>query len=246
MKVAIIPARGGSKRIPHKNIKNFCGKPMIAWSIAAAETCGLFDQIIVSTDDDEIAEVARGYGAETPFVRPVELSDDFIGTGPVVKHAVEWLVQHLGQPEIICTIYATAPFIRPSDLKKGYRLLLENSNQIVFTVTSFPFPIQRAIKILENGRVSMFQPEHFLTRSQDLEPAYHDAGQFYWATTEAVLNEVSAFSDAAVPLVLPRYRVQDIDTLEDWKRAELMFEALQTMKISDYDNEYNPDDRVKN
>src|SRR3569832_1862274 len=144
MKIAVIPARGGSKRIPRKNIKNFCGKPMIAWSIEAAKTSGLFDHIIVSTDEAEIAEVARQWGAEVPFTRPAELSDDYVGTGAVAKHADEWAICNLGEVEYVCTIYATAPFIRPSDLTKGLALLRESDAQNVFTVTSFPFPIQRA------------------------------------------------------------------------------------------------------
>ena len=225
MKIAVIPARGGSKRIPRKNIKDFCGKPMIAWSIEAAKATGLFDHVIVSTDDNEIAEAARQWGAEVPFMRPAELSGDYVGTGAVVKHAVEWAINNLGQVEFVCTIYATAPFVTPADLNRGLALMRESDAQIAFTVTSFPFPIQRAIRIDENGRVAMFQPEHYSSRSQDLEPAYHDAGQFYWAKTEAILNDVSAFSEEAVPLILPRYQVQDIDTEEDWQRAELMFEA---------------------
>ncbi len=230
MKIAVIPARGGSKRIPRKNIKDFCGKPMIVWSIEAVKASGLFDHIIVSTDDSEIAELAKEYGAEVPFIRPAELSDDYIGTGDVVKHAVEWIIKNLGKPEYVCTIYATAPFIKPTDIIKGLKLIQENDCQIVFTVTSFPFPIQRAIKITSNGRVQMFQPEHFMTRSQDLEPAYHDAGQFYWTKTDAVLNDISAFSQDAAPLILPRCQVQDIDTPEDWIRAELMFEALNAIE----------------
>ena len=197
MKIVVIPARGGSKRIPRKNIKYFCGKPMIVWSIEAAKASGLFDHIIVSTDDSEIAELAKEYGAEVPFIRPAELSDDYIGTGDVVKHATEWIIKNIGKPEYVCTIYATAPFIKPIDIIKGLKLIQENDCQIVFTVTSFPFPIQRAIKIKDNGRVQMFQPEHFMTRSQDLEPAYHDAAQLYWAKTNAVLNNVSAFSEAS-------------------------------------------------
>jgi len=223
--LAIIPARGGSKRIPHKNIKPFCGKPMIAWSIIAAKESGLFDHIIVSTDDAEIAEGAKTLGADVPFIRPAQLADDYIGVGAVVKHAVEWTINNLGEVEFVCTIFATAPFIKPTDMIKGLELLQKSGSQIAFTVTSFPFPIQRAIKIAKNGRVAMFQPEHYKTRSQDLETAYHDAGQFYWARTAAILNEVSVFSDAAVPLILPRYQVQDIDSIEDWQRAELMFEA---------------------
>ncbi|MBT6673385.1 MAG: pseudaminic acid cytidylyltransferase [Lentimicrobiaceae bacterium] len=226
MKIAVIPARGGSKRIPRKNIKDFCGKPMIVWSIEAAKASGLFDHIIVSTDDSEIAELAKEYGAEVPFIRPAELSDDYIGTGDVVKHAVEWIIKNLGKPEYVCTVYATAPFIKPIDIIKGLKLLQENDCQIVFTVTSFPFPIQRAIKITSNGRVQMFQPEHFMTRSQDLEPAYHDAGQLYWSVTDAVLNNISAFSSESIPLVLPRYQVQDIDTAEDWIRAEQLFQLI--------------------
>ena len=232
MKIAVIPARGGSKRIPRKNIKDFCGKPMIVWSIEASKASALFDHIIVSTDDNEIADVAKKHGAEVPFIRPAELSDDYVGTGDVVKHAVEWAIKNIGKPEFICTIYATAPFIKPMDIVTGLNLLVENNSQLAFTVTSFPFPIQRAIKINKNGRVEMFQPGNFMTRSQDLEAAYHDAGQFYWAKTDAVLNDVLAFSKEAVPVILPRHRVQDIDTYEDWARAELLF---QLMSIQEQD-----------
>ncbi len=227
MKVAIIPARGGSKRIPRKNVKNFCGRPLIAWSIETAIASALFDRVIVSTDDNEIAEIARSYGAEVPFIRPDELADDFVGTAAVVRHAIGWLIGNNARPEFVCTIYATAPFIKPADLVDGFEILEANDCNIAFTVTSFPFPIQRALRINEEGRVEMFQPEHYLTRSQDLEPAYHDAGQFYWATAEAVLEEKPAFSVEAMPIVLPRYRVQDIDTPEDWQRAELLFKVLQ-------------------
>ncbi len=225
MNIAIIPARGGSKRIPRKNIKEFVGKPMIAWSIEAAKASRLFEHIIVSTDDKEIAEIAQQCGAEVPFMRPMKLSDDYVGTGAVIKHAVEWVINNFGELDLICTIYATAPFITPADIINGLALLMKSSAEIAFTVTSFSFPIQRAIRITNEGRVAMFQPEHFLTRSQDLEHAYHDAGQFYWATKNAVLNEISAFSDAAIPIILPRCQVQDIDTLEDWQRAELMFKV---------------------
>lgn len=225
MKIAVIPARGGSKRIPRKNIKDFCGKPIIAWSIEAAKASGLFEHIIVSTDDDEIAEVAKAWGAEVPFMRPAELANDFTGTAAVTKHAVQWAIETYGDIDFVCTLYATAPFITPRDLGRGLDLMVKNNKTIAFTVTSFPFPIQRAIKIADTGEVSMFQPEHLMTRSQDLEPAYHDAGQFYWATADAALREESAFSAASAVLILPRHQVQDIDTLEDWDRAELMFKA---------------------
>jgi pseudaminic acid cytidylyltransferase len=224
--VAVIPARGGSKRIPRKNIKLFCGKPMMAWSIEAATASKLFDHVVVSTDDDEIAATAKEWGAEVPFVRPAELSGDFVGTGAVVKHAAEWIERHLAKPDLVCTLYATAPFVRASDLRKGFEVLTAGGAEIAFTVTSFPFPIQRAIKITADGRIAMFQPEHYATRSQDLEPAYHDAGQFYWSTFEAVVKQVPAFSNAAVPIVVPRHRVQDIDTAEDWVRAEMLMKAL--------------------
>jgi len=230
MNLCVIPARGGSKRIPRKNIKEFCVKPMIAWSIEAAKVSGLFDYIIVSTDDVEIAEVARSYGAEVPFMRPLELSGDYVGTGAVAKHATEWVIKEYGEVDHVCTIYATAPFIQPSDIKDGYSMLINGGSEIVFSVTSFAFPVQRAITINEGGGVAMLQPEHYFSRSQDLVPAYHDAGQFYWFTKEAVLNELSTFSEHSKPLVLPRYQVQDIDTPEDWVRAELMFDAWHGRK----------------
>jgi len=225
VKIAVIPARGGSKRIPRKNIKDFCGKPMIAWSIDAARRADLFDHVLVSTDDAEIAEVAKTWGAEVPFLRPQALSDDFVGTQAVVKHATEWALQHLGPVDFVCTLYATAPFVRPEDLRAAFALMIDQHKEMAFTVTTFPFPIQRAIRIDAQGDIHMFQPEHRMTRSQDLEPAYHDAGQLYWATTAAVLNDVSAFSPAAAALILPRRQVQDIDTEEDWQRAEWMFQA---------------------
>ena len=226
MKVAIIPARGGSKRIPRKNIREFCGKPMIAWSIDAARQSGCFDQIIVSTDDAEIAEISRVYGAEVPFMRPAELSDDHTATIPVISHALRWLEQNANSAEIACCIYATAPFIQPSDLQKGLDILEQSGADYAFSVTSYESPIQRAIRITAENRVEMFNPEYFETRSQDLEAAYHDAGQFYWGRSEAWLNGKPIFSKSAVPIILQRDRVQDIDTQEDWKRAERLFSML--------------------
>lgn len=226
MKVAIIPARGGSKRIPRKNIKDFCGKPMIAYSIEAAIQSKLFDRVIVSTDDDEIAEVAKQYGAEVPFMRPPELSDDHTATIPVIAHAIKEL-QKEGPLEIACCIYATAPFIRERYLKEAYETLITNKSLYSFSATSFAFPIQRAIKINKQHRVEMFQPENFNIRSQDLEEAYHDAGQFYFGTPEAWLNAEPIFAMHSTAVILPRHLVQDIDTPEDFRRAELMFKALE-------------------
>ena len=226
MKIAVIPARGGSKRIPRKNIKNFCGKPMIAWSIEVAIKSNCFDRIIVSTDDSEIAEIAKKYGADVPFIRPEELADDYTGTNDVVRHTIEWLINHEIHPDEVCCIYATAPFVQAEDLQKAYIKLSENKCNYVFSATSYAFPIQRAIKIFADNRMEMFCPEYENTRSQDLDEAYHDAGQFYWGTTIAWLNQDSVFNLNSMAYILPRYRVQDIDTLEDWQRAELMFNAL--------------------
>lgn len=227
MKIAIIPARGGSKRIPRKNIKPFCGKPMIAWSIEAALQSACFDQVIVTTDDAEIAEVARQYGATVPFMRPAELSDDHTGTIPVIRHAIEWC-NHQGQSvEQACCLYATAPFVSAEDLRRGLDMLQGNACDYAFSVTSYAFPIQRAIRFSEQGRVAMFNPEHFNTRSQDLEEAYHDAGQFYWGRADAWLQGKMIFSPDSLPVLLPRHRVQDIDTPEDWLRAEWLFKAMQ-------------------
>ena len=227
MKLAVIPARGGSKRIPRKNIKLFGGKPMIAWSIEAALQSGCFDRVLVSTDDQEIFEVAQSHGAEVPFVRPPELSDDHTGTIPVIAHATQWQADH-GKPAIqVCCIFATAPFVQAQDLQRGLDLLQSSGADYAFSVTSYAFPIQRAVRITLDQRVEMFQPSQFNTRSQDLEEAWHDAGQFYWGQAEAWLACKPLFSQGSAPVPLPRHRVQDIDTPEDWTRAELMFKALQ-------------------
>lgn len=226
MKLAIIPARGGSKRIPRKNIKPFCGKPMIAWSIEAARMSSCFDRIIVSTDDAEIADVARAFGAEVPFTRPRGLSDDYASTILVIAHAIDWMNRNAGTVDFACCLYATAPFVQVEDLRRGFDLLQQSGADYAFSVTSYAFPIQRAIRITDDQRVEMFNPEHFTTRSQDLEEAFHDAGQFYWGRAAAWLAGKPLFSNDAAPVVLPRYRVQDIDTSEDWIRGEIIFKML--------------------
>jgi pseudaminic acid cytidylyltransferase len=227
MKLAVIPARGGSKRIPRKNIKPFCGKPMIAWSIEAALQSGCFDQVVVTTDDAEIAEVARQCGAQVPFMRPAALSDDHTGTTAVIAHAIDWFAAHDQTPDQVCCLYATAPFVSADDLRRGLAVFTETGSDYAFSVTSYAFPIQRAIRITQAGRVEMYNPEHFNTRSQDLEEAYHDAGQFYWGRASAWLENKIIFSPASAPVMLPRHRVQDIDTPEDWLRAEWMFKAMR-------------------
>ncbi|MCL7751591.1 pseudaminic acid cytidylyltransferase [Guyparkeria hydrothermalis] len=227
MRVAVIPARGGSKRIPRKNIRPFCGRPMIAWSIEAALSSCCFDRVIVSTDDDEITAMAERHGAEVPFRRPQALADDYTGTVPVVAHAVEWLQENGSAPDAVCCLYATAPFVRATDLRRGQKALEQSGGDYAFSVTSYAFPIQRALRITDAGRVAMFQPEYATTRSQDLEEAWHDAGQFYWGRSEAWLANRAIMTADAVPVVLPRERVQDIDTPEDWRRAEWLFNAMQ-------------------
>lgn len=227
MRLAVIPARGGSKRIPRKNVKIFCGQPMIAWSIRAAIGSGIFDRIIVSTDDAEIAKVSLSLGAEVPFVRPPELSDDHTGTIPVIAHAVEWQAAQGAQPDEVCCLYATAPFIEAEDLRRGFDILHESGADYAFSVTGYAAPIQRALRILADNRVEMFDPGQFAARSQDLEEAWHDAGQFYWGKAQAWREQRILFSRHAAPVILPRHQVQDIDTLEDWQRAEQMFRARQ-------------------
>ncbi|MDD3342356.1 MAG: pseudaminic acid cytidylyltransferase [Sulfurospirillaceae bacterium] len=226
MKLAVIPARGGSKRIPRKNIKAFCGKPMIAYSIEAALQSGCFDKIVVSTDDEEIATLAQSLGADIPFMRPKELSDDHTATIPVIAHAITASVHDLSEVEAVCCLYATAPFVQPNYIQEAYKKLLASQSEYCFSATSFPFPIQRAIKLREDGAVEMFYPEHFGTRSQDLEEAYHDAGQFYWGRPQAWLEGKMIFAPHSSVVLLPRHLVQDIDTPEDWTRAEFMYKAM--------------------
>jgi pseudaminic acid cytidylyltransferase len=224
--VAIIPARGGSTRIPGKNIKMFKGKPMIARAIEAARNSGLFDRVLISTDSDEIAEIAVRYGAEYGFRRPDELSDNMTATAPVLLHALQWLRDNGAAPRYACCIYATTPLIQVSDLLAGYKLISERSCGSSFPVTSFGFPIFRALKMEADGRVTMFWPEHRLTRSQDLPEAYHDAGMFYWVNVERFMADPRLYYDDSLPIIVPRWRVQDIDTPEDWERAELTYAVL--------------------
>ena len=228
MKLCVIPARGGSKRIPRKNIREFGGKPMIAWSIKAALASGCFDQVIVSTDDDEIAKIAESFGAEVPFRRPADLADDQTATRPVVIHVIQEVEKDFGRTDHVCVIYPTAPFIQVADLQRGLDQLIAANADFAFSVTSYPYPIQRALRLNSSGGVAMLQPEHRQTRSQDLEAAYHDAGQFYWGRSQAFLEGRHIFSGESIPIILPRWRVVDIDTQEDWQQAELIFRSLNS------------------
>jgi N-acylneuraminate cytidylyltransferase len=225
--VAIIPARGGSKRIPRKNIRPFAGKPIIAYSIRAAVASELFDRVLVSTEDPEIAETARRWGAETPFVRPSTLADDHTGTDAVVNHAIGWLADAGFAVGYACCIYATAPFLQTRYLREGYERLLASGKDFAFSLTPFDFPAQWALRITRDGFVEAVNPEKIFMRSQELEPLFHDAAQFYWGRAEAYLKGVAPHSGASVPVIVPRHLVQDIDTPQDWRRAELMYEVLR-------------------
>ena len=202
---------------------------MIARSIEVALKSACFDHVIVSTDDAEIREVSKVYGAQIPFMRPTSLSDDHKGTSPVIAHAIEWYRDQGIEPDFVCCIYATAPFITSVDLIRGLNIIRETGAEFAFTVTSYAFPIHRAIRLTMEERIEMFQPAYFESRSQDLEEAFHDAGQFYWGTSTAWCSGKPIFGRKTVPIViLPRYRVQDIDTEEDWEKAQRMARSMMT------------------
>jgi len=228
LKIAIIPARGGSKRISRKNVREFAGKPIIACSIECALQSGLFDRVIVSTDDNEISRVACDFGAEVPFKRPQELSGDHVGTTEVIAHSIKWLQERGIRLSAVCCIYATAPFIHQEDIKAGLDILKTGKWQYVFSATTFAYPIFRSFQMNIDGGLKMPFPEHFDARSQDIPEVLHDAGQFYWGLPQAWLNDVKIFDKASTIVKIPRWRVQDIDTEEDWVRAELMAKYLCT------------------
>lgn len=227
MRLAIIPARGGSKRIPRKNIKDFNGKPMIGWSIEAALLSAAFDEVWVSTDDAEIASVAQSFGAKVPFIRPAELADDHTGTSAVVRHAINWALQHQLNPEFVACIYATAPLLQPQMLKEAMtQLQSDPALDYVFSGCRFSFPIQRALYRTELGRVQAVDPASIPKRSQDLPETFHDAGQFYCGRAHSWLDAKAVFSASSYLYELPQHLVQDIDTTEDWQRAELLHQLL--------------------
>ncbi|PPD33269.1 MAG: pseudaminic acid cytidylyltransferase [Methylomonas sp.] len=221
MNIAIIPARGGSKRIPRKNIKAFCGKPMLAWAIDIAKASGIFEHIVVTTDDAEISDLAIRLGAEVPFVRPAELADDYTPTVPVIAHAITACHALGWQFEHVCCIYPAVPFMQSTDLVAALQRLESGSADYVFPVAAFPSAIQRALRQLPDGLMQPFNDQYAATRTQDLEPAFYDAGQFYWGRKQAWLSEKNIHRHGA-GLVIPSWRVVDIDNAEDWQRAELM------------------------
>ncbi|WP_421956079.1 pseudaminic acid cytidylyltransferase [Polaromonas sp.] len=228
MKLAVIPARGGSKRIPRKNVKSFVGKPMIAYAIEAAAASGCFDRIVVSTDDDEIAEAARAAGADVPFRRPAELSDDLTPTVPVIAHAIQACLSEPHASDAVCCIYPGVPLLDPAALAQALALLEQGNAQYIFPVIRFGSPIQRALRRGVDGQVSPFHPEYVNTRTQDLEPAYHDAGQFYWGVAAAWRAGLNIHVNGA-SIVLPEWRAVDIDTPEDWLRAEALYQVQQAL-----------------
>ena len=227
MNVAVIPARGGSKRIPRKNILPFAGKPMIGYAIEAAQATGVFDEIIVSTDDSQIARIAREFGANIPFMRPPELADDHTPTVPVIAHAIQSCLDMGWDVTNACCIYPGVPMIEPADIQTALRVLTEQGDDgYAFPVAAFPSAVQRALRRNNAGQVEPIDPRHVSTRTQDLEPAYYDAGQFYWGSRNAWLSGMPIHSHGRT-IILPEWRVVDIDTPDDWQRAELLFGALR-------------------
>ena len=223
--VAIIPARGGSQRIPRKNLKLFNGEPMIVGSIRTALASGLFERVVVSTDDEEIAQVARSHGAQVPFMRPAALADAYTGTAAVIEHAIGALDRRY---DYTCCIYATAPLLQARFLRQGLQALQAAPDKsYAFSVCGFGVPVQRALLINDDGSLRSMHPEYRTVRSQDLPAAYQDAGQFYWGRSEAWLRGDVIFSELSLPVVLPRHLVQDIDNEEDWLRAEYLYAALK-------------------
>lgn len=229
MNIAIIPARGGSKRIPKKNIKNFLGKPIISYSVELAIKSNLFDKVIVSTDCDEIAEIAKSYGAEVPFKRPHEISDDFSTLNEVLKHAIDFIENDGFLYEYVCCIYATAPFIEIDDVRRGFELINTKKWESVIAATNFSYPIFRSFEKDKKGGLKMVFPDHYSSRSQDLPEIFHDAGQFFWAKSEFLKKSPSGFNQNNTIIEIPNYRAQDIDTDEDWHRAELIYKYLNEL-----------------
>lgn len=229
MHIALIPARGGSKRIPRKNIRSFAGRPMIGWPIEAALSSGLFDHVVVSTDDPDIAEVARAAGAEVPFMRTPELADDFTPARDVIIDGIEQMEALNGQRvDRLCCLFATAAFVQADDLQKTHALLDDlPQDGFVFAAASYPHPVHRAMVHSPQSGIEMLFPEHARTRTQDLPEAFHDAGMFYWGRRDTFVARTPMFNPASHPYVMPRDRALDIDTPQDWSFAEALFRSRQ-------------------
>ena len=224
--ICVIPARGGSKRIPRKNIKHFRNKPLISWTIDTAIKSNCFDKIIVSTDDNEIADLSISYGAHIPFLRPSYLSDDFSTTMDVMHFMVEYIYKNMPEINFVCCIYATAPLLITKDIKESYEMVKNNKKeQIVFGATTYDYPIQRALILDSENNSSMLDKKYLFSRSQDLEETFHDAGQFYWGSIDAWMKTKSILQEGKA-YIIPRWRVQDIDYEEDWERAETIHKLI--------------------
>ena len=221
--ICIIPARGGSKRIPRKNIKDFLGKPIIAYSIQAALDSGLFDEVMVSTDDKEIADIVKNYGAKVPFMRSAKNSDDFATTFDVIEEVINYYKDESIEFENLCCLYSCAPFVNPNTLLSAYNQLIEKKFDTVFPIIPFSFPIQRALKV-NQGKVSMILEDNLNIRSQDLKESFHDAGQFYWCNTKAILTSKKLLTSNTGGVVICELQAQDIDTEIDWSLAELKYQ----------------------
>ena len=222
--LAVIPARGGSKRVPKKNIRPFFGEPMIGRAIKLAQQTKLFDSIIVSTDCEETAAVARSYGASIPFMRPASLSDDFVGTAPVISHAISLLETNNQTFDYVCCLYPCCPLLLPEDLIQGHDEIIKTDASFLYPIVEYAHPIQRSFRIDGSRLISSVFPEHEQSRTQDLEKTYHDAGQFYWGSAQSWVKNNRIFSNS-IGILMPAWRVADIDTEEDWKRAEALFKT---------------------
>lgn len=225
MRMCVIPARGGSKRIPRKNIREFLGKPIIAYSIEAALESNCFEEVLVSTDDKEIADLSIKYGAQVPFLRPQKLSDDLSNTLSVVKHAIEQRDSN-NNLESVCCLYATAPFIDAKTINQSYEKFISSNASFCLGITNFSFPIQRAVRISNNNRIEIINEDNSNKNSQDFEETFHDAGQFCWGKASAFRKEISVYAGLTIPYILKNNLVRDIDTIEDWIQAEAMYRLL--------------------
>ena len=226
--LAIITARGGSKRIPRKNIKLFNDYPIIKYSIDAAIKSKCFDEVMVSTDDKEIAEISKKLGAKVPFFRSKKTSDDYATLADVIEEVILKYKKQGKEFKYFCCLLPTAPFITSKRIIEGFQLIKNTGAESIVPITRFSYPIQRALKI-EDGQLKMFWPENYNVRSQDLTPAYHDCGQFYWMKTESILEQKQLYTKHTVPLEIPEIEVQDIDNEEDWKMAEMKYKMISNM-----------------
>jgi N-acylneuraminate cytidylyltransferase len=226
--IAIITARGGSKRIPRKNIKDFLGRPIIAYSIEAALNAGCFDEVMVSTDDKEIADIAKRLGAKVPFLRSEKNADDYSTTADVIKEVILEYRERGNEFDSLCCIYPTAPFVTAEKLKDAMLKLTESQADCVLPIVKYSYPVQRSLKI-EDGKAVMNWPENYFARSQDLTPIYHDCGQFYCMNTESLLSQMKLFAKNTLPIITSEEEVQDIDNEEDWKLAEIKYSFLHKL-----------------